>query len=310
MNGKGYVIMGWVNGSNHGGVYEYDPGLNSWTAKNNFPGPPRYGPCVFLLNNKAYIGLGYNPLHDDLWQYDPANDTWSQKANFPGGPRQATVHFALNGLGYVGCGVSNLSSYAGLDDFYTYDDVLNTWTQIGNFAGPARHSAVSFVLNNKAYVTTGNTGNAPGTTFNDLWEFNPVGAVWTQLSPLPDTGRQSGSAFEAGNCGYIFGGFNQLTGTFFSQLWQYCDGTGVEETENSVRANLYPCPGSRTFVFKHSLSSAVYRLDIISIEGKTIFSEKIIQPETKINLSSYAQGVYVWKFYKNSVTLKTGKIII
>ncbi|HKR04277.1 MAG TPA: hypothetical protein VJY62_06525 [Bacteroidia bacterium] len=310
MNGKGYVIMGWINGANHGGVYEYDPGLNSWTTKNNFPGSPRYGSCVFLLNNKAYIGLGYSPLYDDLWQYDPANDTWSQKANFPGGVRQSTVHFALNGLGYVGCGVNNLSSYAGLNDFYTYDDVLNSWTQIGNFAGPARHSALSFVLNNKAYVTTGNTGNAPGTTFDDLWEFNPLAGVWTQLSSLPDTARQSGSSFAAGNCGYIFGGMNQSFQSFFSQLWQYCDGTGVEETENSVQANLYPCPGNQAFVFKHSLPVADYRLDIISTEGKIIFSKKIIHPETNISLSSCAQGIYLWKFYLNSEIQKTGKIIM
>ena len=310
VNGKGYVVMGWVNGTNSSSVYEYDPGLNSWATKNNFPGSPRYSSCVFVLNNMAYIGLGYIPLFDDLWQYDPANDTWSQKANFPGGIRQATIHFALNGLGYVGCGLTDLGTYAGLNDFYTYDDVLNTWTQIGNFPGPGRHSAVSFVINNKAYVTLGNTGNTQGTTFDDLWEFNPVGGVWTQLPSLPDTARQSGCGFAAGNCGYIFGGMNQSLQTFFSQLWQYCDLTGVEETENDVGANLYPGAGSKAFVFKHSLSLADYRLDIINVEGKTIFSKKIIQPETKINLSSYAQGVYLWKFYQNSGTLKTGKIIM
>lgn len=309
IDNKGYVVSGRINAINSNGVYEYDPALNSWTTKNNFPGPPRYSSCVFVLNSKAYIGLGYNPLQNDLWQYEPVNDSWSQMANFPGGSREGTVHFALNGLGYVGCGLNNLGTYAGLDDFYTYDDVLNTWTQVGNFPGPARHSAVSFVLNNKAYVTTGNTGNTSGTTFDDLWEFNPVGGVWTQLPSLPDTARQSGGAFSVGSCGYLFGGMHQPTQSFFNQLWEYCDVTGIEETENAAVANLYSHACNRTFVFKHSLSAADYWLDIINAEGKTIFSKEIIQPETKINLSSYAQGVYLWKFYQNSGTLKTGKIV-
>ncbi|MEO5570920.1 MAG: kelch repeat-containing protein [Bacteroidia bacterium] len=310
INSKGYVIMGWVNGANSNSVYEYDAGMNVWTTKNNFPGAPRYGSCVFVLNSKAYIGLGYSPLYSDLWQYDPVNDTWVQEANFPGGVREGTVHFALNGLGYVGCGLNSTATYAGLNDFYTYNDMNNTWTQIGNFPGPARHSAYSFVINNKAYVTCGNTGNAIGTTYNDLWQFDPQASIWTQLAPLPDTTRQSGAAFASGSCGYIFGGVNQPTQSIFPQLWQYCESTGVKENENSLLAEFELLPGKSEFLFKHSLNVTESSLNIISVDGKTIFSKRIIQRETKINLSQFPKGVYVWKFNMNNEILKTGKIVL
>src|SRR6185436_3814974 len=209
LNSKGYIVAGWINGVQSNGVYEYDPLTNTWAAKNNFSGAVRYGTCNFVIGTKGYVGLGYAPFQDDLWEYDALSDAWTQKANFIGGARSATVHFAINGLGYVGTGINNTSTYAGLSDFYTYDPVSNSWTQIGNFPGPARHSAISFVINNKAYIGTGNVGNGPGTTYNDFWEFDPALSSWTQVQSLPAGIRQSGGAFSVGNYGYVFDGFYQ-----------------------------------------------------------------------------------------------------
>ncbi len=64
---KGYLVCGWINSANTNGVYEYNPVSNTWTTKNNFPGGDRYSASVFVINNTAYVGLGYSPLRKDLW---------------------------------------------------------------------------------------------------------------------------------------------------------------------------------------------------------------------------------------------------
>ncbi len=312
INGKGYIACGWINGSNNAGVHEYDPALNMWTSKNNFPGAARYSSAIFVLNNKAYMGLGYSPLMSDFWEYDATMDTWTQKANFMGGVKEGTVHFALNGLGYVGLGLSNATTYAGTDDFYSYDAGTNTWTQLANFPGPARHSAVSFVINNKAYITTGNTGNASGTTYDDLWEFNPGSLVpWTQLTSLPAGARQSGGAFAVGNCGYVFGGFYQSpVPAFFNDLWRWCATTGVDEsaTENQVTISvdhnsLQLNIDSKKYLKAHCL------FEIYQVDGKKVLTQKITSSVTHISIANLAKGVYMWKFFDDG-NVKSGKVVL
>lgn len=311
-SGKGYVACGWVNGLNNGGVNEYDPTLNMWTAKNNFPGAGRYSSCIFVLNNKAYMGLGYSPLRDDLWEYDALTDSWSQKANFIGGLREGTVHFALNGVGYVGLGLNNLSTYAGTNDFYTYDANTNIWLQIGNFPGPVRHSAVSWVANNKAYITTGNTGNANGMTYNDLWEFNPNNLVpWNQLDTIPSVPRQSGGAFAIGNCGYVFGGMLQPGGqVLFNDLWQYCNTTGLEENTVSQNANVTINTTTSQLILKHNIKDVEkLTMAIFNAEGRLIISQKIKNEKTEFDFTGRACGVYIWKFNSAEKIIGMGKVV-
>ena len=66
--------------------------------------------------------------------------------------------------------------------------------------GPARSEAVSFVINNLAYIGTGWDGL--NTRFTDFWKYDPVGNVWSQVTSMPDsTARSSAVAFAANNKG-------------------------------------------------------------------------------------------------------------
>jgi hypothetical protein len=92
------------------------------------------------------------------------------------------------------------------------------YTQAGNWAaesqlnGPARSEAVSFVINNFAYLGTGWDGL--NTRYNDFWKYDPLNNVWSQVPNMPaGTERSSATAFAANNKGYVgtgYDGFNYL----------------------------------------------------------------------------------------------------
>lgn len=296
INGKGYIVAGWVNGVNSNGVYEYDPVADTWTTKNNFGGAPRYSTCSFVLGNKGYVGLGYNPLLSDLWEYDPVADTWTQKASFPGGVRQATVHFVINWLAFVGTGLNSTSTYAGLNDFYSYDAVSNTWTPIGNFPGPGRHSGVSFVINGRGYIGTGNTGNASGTTYNDFWEFNPNTSAWSQINSLPDSVRQSGAAVSVQGCGYVFGGFRQTSPfTYYNGLWRYCPDQkpNILEEHSDVDLLFSPNPAFDELRIENA-KLRIREIEIYNTVGKNVFKSRVsnLKSQISIDVSQLLPGIY------------------
>ncbi|HEY4799723.1 MAG TPA: hypothetical protein VII99_11650, partial [Bacteroidia bacterium] len=53
-------------------LWEYDPTLNTWSAKANFPGTGRFGAIAFGIGNFGYVGTGSDGLnsYNDLWQYN------------------------------------------------------------------------------------------------------------------------------------------------------------------------------------------------------------------------------------------------
>jgi N-acetylneuraminic acid mutarotase len=193
-------------------LWEYDVTVNNWTQKLNFPGGARAGAVAFTIGNKAYMGLGTDNsiFYDDLWEYTPTNDSWAQKANFPGGGRKEAVGFSIGNLGYVGTGqltTSNLSSTitTAYDDFYNYDPLTNTWTQLSNVPVQPRTFAVGCSAGGKGYLGFGTDANMT-TSFSDFYEYDPVLNVWKTKSsgyPAGDAGM-----FSIGTDVFLFGGIN------------------------------------------------------------------------------------------------------
>jgi len=69
---RGYIGLG--NGSPTDIFWKYDPSGNLWTVGPTFPGGQREGSSAFVINHKAYIGLGAFGKKD-FWEYDPIKDT-------------------------------------------------------------------------------------------------------------------------------------------------------------------------------------------------------------------------------------------
>jgi N-acetylneuraminic acid mutarotase len=96
------------------------------------------------------------------------------------------------------------------------DDVIGNWSKSSDFDGNARSEAVTFVIGDYAYLTTGSTDRD---RFKDLWEYNLSRQYWSQKADLPGTARNSAVAFSIGSKGYLgtgYDGSNKL-----NDFWEY-----------------------------------------------------------------------------------------
>jgi N-acetylneuraminic acid mutarotase len=131
INNTGYVQGGYPDNSNNQvttSTYEYNAANDSWSLKAAFPATARQAHKSFVLNNKAYIGLGTNTLYEtcykDFYSYDPTVNTWTQEEDFPGTARMFAFATSAGGRGYIGGGNLSFSNIA--TDFFQFTPDGNT----------------------------------------------------------------------------------------------------------------------------------------------------------------------------------------
>jgi N-acetylneuraminic acid mutarotase len=139
---------------------------------------------------------------------------WTQISSIYNGAfaNDGAVSFSINNYGYIVSGSSTAN-------FYRYDSLANSWTLLGVIPSNMGHAfAMSFVVDNKAYVIGGDTGGVP---LNTVWEFDPStpGNVWVQKNNFPGGIRDAGLAFTVENYGYVGCGFNGTA--VFNDIWKY-----------------------------------------------------------------------------------------
>jgi N-acetylneuraminic acid mutarotase len=227
LNGKIYAGGGYVSGTSMNDWQEFDPAKNMWTPKTNYmPGPVanRAAGVTFVINGKAYLGLGAEhflsftlPVQQlsDLWSYDPATDKWTQHASLPDSGRNSSAVFVMNNKAYIVGGETDKTG-AKTNDVWEYDPATDKWTSKGTFPGGAVRNAVAFSINGKGYVT-GGTVESQSTPLKKLYEFN--GSSWTSKADFPtDTARQGSVCFVVNNKAYVgLGGtFSSYPTTFFT----------------------------------------------------------------------------------------------
>jgi len=175
--------------------------------RSQYEGVARSSAASFVIDNKAYVGTGYDGTErlQDFWVYDVDQNQWTQVTSFPGVARNGAVGMAMAGKGYVGTGYDGLNK---LNDFYEYDPAANAWTAKAPFPGTARYGAVAFAGNGAGYIATGYDGN----WLNDMYAYNPASDSWTAADDVPNSKRQDASAFVIGDSAYIVAGTsNQST---------------------------------------------------------------------------------------------------
>jgi len=89
-------------------------------------------------------------------------------------------------------------------------DLIGNWIKKSSFDGPARSSAVCFVIGKYAYIATGYTGDE---YLDDLWAYNADGDYWEQKADFTGAARSSASGFQLDGKGYIglgYDGTNRL----------------------------------------------------------------------------------------------------
>lgn len=204
-----YVGLGiGVNGAEYNNFYKFDRKQGAWLTKPiaPFPGRPRHAAVAFVIDGKAYVGLGYRVgkawtetnenkrFFYDFWEYDPETDKWEEVANYPGhdnadlkdtltndgGGRRDAIAFSFpdDKYGYVGLGRGyNNMVYK---EFYSYTPTgtgengkKGTWTELPvSYPGEGRYGATVFVVDGSAYICLGNTS---GSTAVENVKFTPDG---------------------------------------------------------------------------------------------------------------------------------------
>jgi N-acetylneuraminic acid mutarotase len=87
----------------------------------------------------------------------------------------------------------------------TTTDESGNWIKKSEFEGVARAEAVSFVIDNKAYITTGYDGTK---RLKDLWQYDVDLNFWTQKADFAGSARNSAIAFSIGSKGYVGTGYD------------------------------------------------------------------------------------------------------
>lgn len=223
-------------------LFEYNTITENWTKRASFPSNGRTRASVFVIDNVAYVGLGYKggassqvnvfPIYNevsDFWKYNPSTDTWSQIASFPAGSRASACGFSLNNKGYiVGGGYSKNSGntkYGYFKDTWEYDPQTNTWTQKANFIGGEFSELYGTTILGKAYIGLGQildpqtgTSTGIGKLTTDLWEYNPLTNVWIKSTSFPLQGTYTAYpkiAFNIQNKAYfVFFKSNKITSIY------------------------------------------------------------------------------------------------
>ena len=151
---------------------------SKWLEKASFPGIERSFAIGFVIDGKAYVGLGHG--ENDLWKYDPVDDSWEQMADFPLSQSFWSASFVVGEKAYVVGGISG-SDRDGTSDVWEYNSNLNTWSQLNDFPGAGKHTLFSFATSDKGYVGGGYLSRTYST---DFWEYNPSSDSWAAKSSL------------------------------------------------------------------------------------------------------------------------------
>lgn len=200
--------------------WEFDPLINEWNRKADFPGVARWGYISFAIGKKGYVGLGgirkegaLTEVLDDFWEYDTETDRWKRLNNFFD-PGIDALSFAINGKGYILGGESLSPRFS---DMWEYDPITDSWRRRMGISGYVHSKAVVFVLENNAYVLGGY--DSDGQPSGILKQYDHKRNVWIRKADFPDAGRVDMYALSFDTMAILGDGYG---GKAYDQpMWQY-----------------------------------------------------------------------------------------
>jgi len=186
----------------------FDPILDTWTKKADFPSNFTDACVSFVYKNIIYVGSGFNgaTLGNEFWKYIPSENKWTRLNDFPGPGREAAVICSNEEHVYFGTGYRA----GNLNDWWEYFPDSDSWKLIDNIPDNGRENSVGLSINNRFFISTGRQfgGNLTGGHVkSDILEFNPALKVWYKRGDLP-IARENAVAFTINGIGYIGFGEN------------------------------------------------------------------------------------------------------
>jgi len=235
VNGEGYIGTGYDGFNYINDFWQFDPVLDTFIQKADFPGGPRFEAVGFGIQNFGYISTGFDGINalKDFWQYDPSSDIWTVKFGMGGEKRYSAVAFVRLNKGYIVTGVDN---GAAVNDFWRFDPSLpdsSAWTQLNhiiNFSTDkfddgyntiTRWNGAAFVIlgsdtsADRAFVTTGENGSLVAYT----WEYYFSQDIWSEKTPFQGAARTGAVGITVQNMGFI--GLGRSTTSPLEDVWEF-----------------------------------------------------------------------------------------
>ncbi len=119
---------------------------------------------------------------------------WTQRTNLLNSRGEA-CGFSIGNYGYIGTGWDGASN---MNDFYAWDQSLDSWTSKASIPADVRARSIGFSIGNKGYVV----GGFSTSTLDETWEYSPINNTWTQKAAIPQA-RYFSTAFVIGNYAYV-----------------------------------------------------------------------------------------------------------
>lgn len=184
---KGYAGLGTEIGTSSGKfekhMFEYVPEINSWKKLHDFPGTPRIDPIVFMINNKAYAGSGYDGTNTrDFYEYNAKDDSWKRIPDFAGGDLHASIGIGTGKRGFVVAG-----SRAPKDFKFVYEYIpsFSKWEQKQDLPGYARQFLCGNLVDSN-YIIAGCGGSyEAGIRLRDFYVYNITANAWSRIADYP-----------------------------------------------------------------------------------------------------------------------------
>jgi N-acetylneuraminic acid mutarotase len=323
INGKGYVGMGVNNDFDKNKAFfefsdfwEYDPKLDSWKKKADFPGKI-FSAASFVLSNKGYVatGINWDDYVKEVWEYNAVTDTWIQKADFPANLREGAFSFVINGKAYMGGGGQPPYYY---NDFYEYEPIHDKWIKRADL--PEKCSAAAaFSIMNKGYVVAGHSldGDVFGNS-KSCWEYDPSSDTWQKIEDLPGEARSGSFGFSIGNRGYVGGGGSNVQ-TTFNDFYEYTppgikdtifkeEPTGIQESEK-FHIKVFPNPARNIFNIQ-ALDNRIEAVQVYTVLGSLVYSSEGVNDFSdacvsfQIDLCDKPKGIYFIRIKNNNGWIK------
>ncbi len=320
LNGYGFIMGGKGASAFLADIWKYSPNTDTWQQKTSFPGYARYRALAIAdtVNGIIYYTCGdrgATTYLSDFWCYNTKTDTWKQLKPFPGGQRAGPSGFYLNGMIYMGTGNNNDQIFEATYDWWKYNPVDSSWTQVTGLPRNAeRRHAVTFTIAGRGYICLGDSTSASGTSafLNDLWMYDAFADTWTQEANYGGIGAALSVGYSIGVKGYVGTG---ATSAYTNEYWEYAPSPqdtilGIPQVENpSIAINLYPNPAIQNICINHSPIGKEAVLTITDILGNKILSRTIngSQNIVSIDISGFSSGMYfveIISLDKYSPTLK------
>jgi len=192
-----------------------------WIQAAAIYGYPRSNASSFVIDNIAYVGLGYNETVGgatyyrlkDFWSF--SSDTgWTQLQDFPDTARSSAAAFSIGNYGYIGTGWDGIHRFS---SFYQYDVANKLWSKKADYPGGARYDAVGFAVKGKGYIGTGYSIYA----LSDFYQYDPDQDKWSRTpgTDLNFSKRRGAVAFVYNDKAYIVTGSNNLT--MVRDFWEF-----------------------------------------------------------------------------------------